>query len=348
VLILLAMAGARWLPNQSADAARGLQIYSLALLPLAFFSVFTTALRGKQRMDAYMLANLAASFLQAAAVALFVRPGGSVAGLAGVLLAAQAAGALISGVICATRLPGFLRIWRFSAREVARLARASAPMALIALIGILYQKLSVPMVSTLDGPAVTGWFSAALRAVEASKTVHLAVFTALYPAMAQAANAALAKPSAEQTNENLTGAGFWKGSLGRHGKLLLGGALLAALGLCLLAAPVTLLLYGEEYAPAIQALRILAWILVPFTANTFLSLSFLAARRERTVMRVQLIGLGTLAVLNAWWIAQWGLVGACLASVAAESVQSAAYFIPWIAGRVHVDRVITKNMPGTQ
>ena len=64
----------------SPEAKRLLQaaaVIGLALVPLAFFSVFTTALRGMQRMDAYMALNLAASLLQVAAALLFVRPGGS-------------------------------------------------------------------------------------------------------------------------------------------------------------------------------------------------------------------------------------------------------------------------------
>jgi O-antigen/teichoic acid export membrane protein len=308
------------LPNQSPAVVTGLEIYSLALLPLAFFSVFTTALRGKQRMDAYTLLNLAVNLLPAAAVWLFLRASSSVVSLALMLLVVQVAGAVIAGWICTARIPGFWQAWRFSLPDALALLKMTAPIALIALTGILYQKISIAMVSTLDGPAVTGWFSAALRVLEASKTVHLAAFTALYPAMAQAA--AGAGPAAGAA---LTGGVPWRGSFKLSWKFLLMGAGLASAALFFLASPLTVFLYGGDFAPAVPALRLLAWILIPFTVNTFYSLSNLANHQEKLVLRVQLAGLVALVGLNSWWIPTWGLGGACLAGIAAESAQAAIY-----------------------
>jgi O-antigen/teichoic acid export membrane protein len=267
------------LPNQSPAVVAGLEIYSFALLPLAFFSVFTTALRGKQLMDAYTVLNLAVNLLPAAAAWLFLHAGSSVVSLALMLLIVQVAGAGIAGWICTAQIPGFWRAWRFSLPDAIRLVKMTAPIALIALIGILYQKISIAMVSTLEGPAITGWFSAALRVLEASKTVHLAAFTALYPAMAQAAG-----------EVGLIGNTPWRGSFKLSWKFLVIGAALASTALYFLAAPLTDLLYGSDFAPSVPALRLLAWILIPFTVNTFYSLYSLANHKEKLVMRVQLAG----------------------------------------------------------
>jgi O-antigen/teichoic acid export membrane protein len=310
------------LPNQSPAVVAGLEIYSFALLPLAFFSVFTTALRGKQRMDAYTVLNLAVNLLPAAAAWLFLRAGSSVVFLALMLLLVQIAGVVIAGWICTVQIPAFWRAWRFSlldAKGVVALIKLTAPIALIALIGILYQKISIAMLSTLDGPALTGWFSAALRVIEASKTVHLAAFTALYPVMAQSAGAGLAGGAA------LTGGTPWRGSFNLSWKFLLLGAGLVSTTLFFLAAPLTGWLYGGDFAPAVPALKLLAWILIPFTVNTFYSLFNLANHKEKLVMRVQLAGLVALVVLNSWWIPMWGLSGACLASIVAESAQAGLY-----------------------
>lgn len=58
------------IPNQSLETILALKIYILSLIPLAFFTVFTTALRGKQRMGAYAVLNLMAAGLQASLILL--------------------------------------------------------------------------------------------------------------------------------------------------------------------------------------------------------------------------------------------------------------------------------------
>jgi len=323
------------LPNQSPAVVAGLEIYSFALLPLAFFSVFTTALRGLQLMDAYTLLNLAVNLLPAAAAWLFIHAGSSVVSLAVILLIVQVAGAVIAGWICMAHIPGFWQAWRFSLPDTIILIKMVAPIALIALIGILYQKISIAMLSTLTGPAVTGWFSAALRVLEASKTVHLAAFTALYPAMALAAGG---RPAGEA---GLPGGAPWRGSFRLSWKFLLLGAGLVSTALFFLAAPLTGFLYGGDFAPSGPALKLLAWVLIPFTVNTFYSLYNLANHKEKLVMGVQLAGLVALVSLNAWWIPKWGLSGACLAAILAESAQAAIYLVSTVDLHQQARRLIS-------
>lgn len=319
-LIALTWAAASYLPNQSPETIFGLQVCSLSLLPMAFFSVFSTALRGRQRMDGFMALNLFLAAVQVGLTLAFVRPGDSVVWLVWLLNAGQFAGAVFGGILCGAQIPGFWNGWRFSWPETAALAQLCAPVALIALAGIVYQKISVYMVSTLAGPAPTGWFSAALRVIEAAKTVHLAVFTALYPVMASASAASIGGTTEIRKP--------WRGSFRQAWRLLIVGSIAASAGLFLFARPLVQILYGPEYFPAILEGKILAWILIPFTANTFLSLSILASQKEHTVLRVQMVGLVALIGLNAWWIPKWGIDGACLAMLAAEISQAVLYMLP--------------------
>jgi O-antigen/teichoic acid export membrane protein len=296
------------LPHQSADTIRGLQIYSLALLPLAFFSVFTTALRGKSEMGAYASLSAASALAQAGLIWLLLRPGGSLTTVAVLLLASQIIVALLAGGLCAWRIPGF---WRKGAglppphaglrQDILPLLRASAPVALLAILGVLYGRLSLLMLPALGGILVTGWFAAAARTVEATKLFHVSAFTALYPAMSQP----------EQRKDFQVPLRF-----------LLAGAGGIALGLTLLAGPIVRLLFGADYLPAVPALRILAWTLLPYTVTMFLSLSLLAAGRERAVLRGLIAGLLTLAGLNLLLVPRAGLTGAGWAFLAAEAVQA--------------------------
>ena len=301
------------LPNQSLPSILALQIYSLALIPMAFYSVFTTALRGRQRMDLYSLLMLAGAFLQLLVVVIFMLGAGDIVMLAILLLAAQVVTALLACWMCVIQISGFWRSWRFSWRDVRTVFLASAALGLLGLLGMLYQKSGVLLLSILGGAALTGLYSSVLRVVEASKLVHIAVFTALYPLMAQAESSALAA-----------------GTIQLSWKLLLAEALALAIGLSLLAAPVVNLLYGAEFAPAGPILRILAWTLIPYTISSFLSLAFVARHRARTVGGALTVSLLGLALFSLWWIPAQGLQGAAWATLSAECLQAFLLLIYWL------------------
>lgn len=307
------------LPNQSAQAVLALQIYSLALLPLAFYSVFTTLLRGKQRMDWYAQFNLSGALIQTILVLFFLLDQhNGVVFLAIVLLASQLflAGGAFRFLL--TRFPTFAQGWRFSGRRVWAVFVSSASLGLLGLVGMVYQKAGVLLLAMLSGAALTGLFASALRVVEAAKVFHIAALTVLYPLMAQ-----------EETQQTLQFS--WK-------LLLLGGFGLA-LGLSLLAVPLVDILYGSEFAPAIPTLRILAWTLVPYSVNAYLTLAFVARRRTRLVVGALTVSLIGLAALSLWWIPVYGLEGAAWAALAAETLQAML-----LLALVHRFRRFTQNL----
>jgi O-antigen/teichoic acid export membrane protein len=296
------------LPHQSLVTVRALEIYSLALIPLAFFSVFTTLLRGKNEMGAYAGLNVASALAQVVLIGLLLQPGGSLMTVAVLLLSAQVGVAIVAGLLCWWRvgagLPrtGSPRPYRATREEILPLLRASAPVALLAILGVVYQRLSLLMLPALGGVVLAGWFAAAARSVEAAKLFHVSAFTALYPEMSRAGVSRDFRPSF---------------------RLLLAAAAGIALGLTVLADPLVRLLFGADYLPAVPALRILAWTLVPYTLTSFLSLAFLAAGRERPVLHGLVAGLLTLAALNLVLVPRAGLAGASLAFLAAETAQAA-------------------------
>ncbi|MGA7193228.1 MAG: oligosaccharide flippase family protein [Anaerolineales bacterium] len=298
------------IPNQSVETITALKIYSLSLIPLAFFTVFTIALRGKQRMDAYMLLNLTIAALQIAVVLL---PKFNLITLSVFLLSIQMLAALLAGAICFQMLPGFWRIWGFHLENTWAVVKAAAPIALLVLLGMAYQKLSIILLSAMGGPVETGIYSAAARVVEASKMVHLAVFAALYPALAQG----LALQDAYSSSALLHVASTYL-------KYLLTGAAIITFTLFAFARPLMALLYGQEFAASTNVLRIVAWTLIPFTINSYLTLTLLASRQEKKIARALMASLFGLLVLNLWWIPAHGSEGSAWATLVAESIQSIA------------------------
>jgi O-antigen/teichoic acid export membrane protein len=278
------------------------------MFPLAFYTVFTTALRGKQRMGSYAILNLALVVLQVAAVVWFGWIGGSLIALVSLLLLVQVVAAVLAAILCSLQFADIWLGWQLSLHKAWSLVKASAPIAMLGLLGILYLRLSLLILPLLAGAAVTGWFSAGARLIEAAKIGHVAVFTALYPLMAQVG-------TANKFN--------WSSTFRLTWLLLLGGAVLASSAICILAGPLVTLLYGPEYIPSISSVQILAWVLIPYTVNAFLSLAFLAREDEGAIAVALATGILALVILTIWWEPLIGLRGAAWAAVCAELVQSA-------------------------
>jgi O-antigen/teichoic acid export membrane protein len=307
ISIMVIWIGASFLPHQNAESILALRVYSFALIPLAFFTIFTIVLRGKQRMDAYTWLNLTGSFLQLVMVWVFIKPNSNMVTLAYLLLFNQLIVSLVGAMICTNQIQGFWRDWRISGKDVSVLLNVSTPLAILTVISMLYQKLSVTMVSLMGGPAMTGLFSVSQRTVEGAKTGHAAIFTALYPAMAQDKNRPFLLP--------LT--------------LLLIGAGIGAIILSVLAKPLVQILFGAEYEASIPALQILAWILIPYAVNTFLTLRFIASQNEKPVLQASLAGLVLLFALNICWIPRAGLIGASWSALIAEIIQAVLLIAHW-------------------
>jgi PST family polysaccharide transporter len=307
------------LPGQSPAGWLALKIYSLALIPFAFFTIFSSVLRGLQRMDHYAGLNLSTALIQFAATFVFIQTGSSVITLARLLLAVQIAAAALAGWLCKDQFSNFRRPARLSLRQF----RSVLPLAALGILGILYQRVGILLVTFWLGASAAGWFSAAQRIVEFAKTAHLAVFTVLFPAMANSK-------------------GEWK-DFRLVWLILLSAALTAALAISLLASPLTLVLFGAEYAASVPLLRLLAWMLVPFTINTYLTLAFVAAKREKPVLIALTTGLLALILFNVLWTPRFGILGAGWAMLLAECIQAGLLLVQYPKKSTVVTTLVVPN-----
>jgi O-antigen/teichoic acid export membrane protein len=136
ILIILIWFSAPFFPNQGPESILALRVYTFALIPLSFFTVFTTALRGKQQMDAYTWLNLTGSFFQLALMFFFIKSNTSIVILATLLLVSQVSVAMIGAIICGYQIHGFWHDWKISAKDISILLSASSPLALLTIIGM--------------------------------------------------------------------------------------------------------------------------------------------------------------------------------------------------------------------
>jgi O-antigen/teichoic acid export membrane protein len=319
VLLSLLFVTGVWLwtaaaPQRSAEFVSALRVYSLTLFPLALFSVTTAALRGFERMDLYLVAGLASAGAQLIAVWLALRLGGGLLALTSVLLGVQAVTTAFTYWLCRASLPGFSPGWRTTSQALAQILRAAWPLALLSVMGVAYQRLGIFMLSSLSSDAATGLFSAASRVVEAFKLGHIAVLGALLPALSALRGSAGRQAGGEAQAKRLFRRAAWG---------LLGLGVAGAAAIALLSGVLLDLLYGPGYRVAGPALRTLAWMLAPYSLSAALSVGLVTLKKEKLVTAALALSLGAGVVFNLLWVPAYGLQGACLAALAAESLQAA-------------------------
>ncbi len=301
------------LPEQGPQIASAVKLYSLALFPLAIYTICSAVLRGMEFMQPYMWLNLLLAGLQVGLAWWLICPDSSLLVLSWILLTVQFLVALFAVGYCRLRVPGFSFIQSFPFSSISVLLRASAPLAIVAMVKILYQKITLILLSHLQGFSATGWFSAAMRTVEASQFLHIALLGALFPIMSFAY---LGASQVSRENRKALAASWW---------FLLAVGVAAAVLLFLFSRPLISLVFGEGFTPSILALRILAWLMIPYSINIYLSASLISARQERRVLITFLVSLVILVTLDLILIPAIGLIGACIATLTAESIQAVVF-----------------------
>lgn len=307
LFILTLLLAAAWLPRQTPQTLSALKLYSLSLLPLAFFTAYSAVLRAYERMDLFLLLNLVTAVFQTAGTYLILSGGGGLMALVWLLLATQMVGAITAVLLCHHSLP-FSHHWTLSLPILRRTFRSGRSLALLMVLAILYQRLGIFALSFLAGEAATGWFSAAARLVEAFKMLPYALFGALFPVMARTA----ARPS-DQPRPGLYNHLFL---------LLLFCMLLVATAATATADLLIPFLYGPTYTLSATALRILIWSLIPFTVTLKLSFELVSSGQENVALRAMLLTVAVAAALFFFLVQKWGLIGACWATVSSETVQA--------------------------
>ncbi len=300
-----------FLPQKSAEFLTSLRLYSISLFPLAFFSIFSAILRGFERMDLYLIASLGTVGVQLATVWLALQAGGGLPGLMSALLAVQIFSMIFGYWLCKRTAPAYSLGWSVNLLRPARLLAAVWPLAMLSILGVVYQRMGVFALAFLGNDAQTGLYSAAARIIEALKLGQIAVAGALLPALARLQD----HPEGAKEAARLFRKTAWS---------LVGLGLLGALITFFCAAPFIRLLYGPRYAAAASALRILGWMLLPYSLSTALAVEMVSKKMEKYVTMALALGLLSCAGLDLGWIPRWGVHGACLAAIVGEITQMGA------------------------
>ncbi len=191
--------------------------------------------------------------------------------------------------------------------SIRALLREASPLFLTNLVGLLYFRTDVVMLSKMRGEDEVGIYGAAYSLLRALTMIPGVAVMAMYPALSRA-YAGDADPA---SLKRLCDTAF------RY-QLALGIPL--TVGLAAIAPETINLLYGVEFEVSGRVLRLLIFSLVFFFTNTLLGYMLFTANRQKDFLGIKLINLGLNVVLNAILIPMYGAYGAAIATVATIAV----------------------------
>lgn len=223
---------------------------------------------------------------------------------------------LASGYILSYRRKvGRIRDWQFSREEARFLTKESFPLLLTSAAVIVYQRIDQVMIDNFIGHESVGYFSVASRMVEVLIYVPMMLAQTISPVLTSIRK----RDEAEYRK---------KAQLFMNVSLWTSGVLAAIVSL--MAYWVVMLLFGEQYLPAVTVLQVMSFkamsVALSNTAGTMLVVEGL----QRYAIFRDLFGCIVCITLNYLLLPRYGIVAA--ACVAILSNVSAGYiadaFIP--------------------
>jgi O-antigen/teichoic acid export membrane protein len=183
---------------------------------------------------------------------------------------------------------------------IRALLREAFPLFLTTLVGLLYFRTDVIMLSKLRNESEVGLYGAAYSVLRALTMLPGVFVTAMYPALSRAYGT-------DRTSlKRLCDTAF---------KYQLAIGIPITVGIAAVSRETIDLLYGPEFAQAGAVLGVLIWSLLFFFTNTLLGYMLFSANRQREFLWVKLFNLVGNVILNALLIPRYGLFGAAIATV---------------------------------
>ncbi|MAS37714.1 MAG: hypothetical protein CL610_27205 [Anaerolineaceae bacterium] len=226
-------------------------------------------------------------------------------GIVGVYVATLAAGVVRAGALWLLVLRGGVRpAWPFDRAIAGPLVRNGAPLAISAFLSLAYQHADKLMTTRLIGPTQTGYLTAAFVIIfGVIELLNTTILIATYPMMS--------RYHGEGQGETF---GFIVEKLAFFTLLI---SLPLALTLSIFANEITLL-FGADFRPAADALRILIWYAAVAMIVNIFAQGMVVQNRQRSLLALRTGGLVLNITLNALLILPLQIRGAALASLAAE------------------------------
>jgi O-antigen/teichoic acid export membrane protein len=179
------------------------------------------------------------------------------------------------------------------------------PFALFVIFAGVYYYLDTVILSIFRTDQEVGWYNAAYKIILFLIGIVGLYMSALTPAVAR-----------YYQKSSIALQGLINGSV----RWLIMMIVPLAVGGTLLAKPIIYLFYGSQFDGAVIAFQILIWSMAVLSVSLIYGRSALFCDKEKKYAFVLASGLGINIVLNLVFIPFWGLIGAAIATVIAQSV----------------------------
>lgn len=205
----------------------------------------------------------------------------------------------------------------FSVRRVKELFAKSRYYIVSTLMIVIFSQTDRIMIKIMIDDSATGFYSAAVSC----STMTTFVFTAIIDS---------ARPEIFESKK-ISEAKFEK-NISRLYSVIIYLSLLQCVFMTLLASPIVHILYGSEYEPTVDALRIVVW----YTTFSYLgyvrNIWILAQGKQKILWILNLSGAVLNVALNFALIPLWGIYGAAFASLVTQIFTNVIlnFFIPQV------------------
>jgi O-antigen/teichoic acid export membrane protein len=181
--------------------------------------------------------------------------------------------------------------------------KQALPFGLTSIFVMIYYYISSVMLSMMKGNEAVGWYNAAYRLLLVPLFITTVFNTAIFPVMSQFS--VTSKASLEFTFQ-------------RYFKYMVLLSIPIAVGTTLLSGRFILLIFGQEYSPAIIALQILIWSAVFIFMNGVFGRLIESLNRQILATKICGICAALNVVLNLLLIPKYGYIAASAVTVVTE------------------------------
>ena len=203
------------------------------------------------------------------------------------------------------------RPWVVDRKRIKEILVLSLPIGGTILFTYIYFRIDSVMLFFFRGEAETGWYSAALKLIEASVILIAGIRNAIFPI--------LSKTYADQSKSFVS---IWR----EGSRFLLMVSLPVAAAISLLAPRLVETLYGAAFEGTGHALQIVVLALPLLCLNDIVSYLLMSADKAQKVLKITGIGACVNVLINVVCIPIWGYVGAAIATCATELLVFCIYF----------------------
>ncbi len=297
---------------------------------------FRSAFLAYEKMEFDFLVNTVSKIILFGISFFSILNGFGVFGLAVAAIAAAIANIVLSVLLCTTKIAKPEIVVDFSAWK--RMIIKAWPFCSMGLFSIVYAKINIIMLSSMQGNAAVGFYDSAMRLAESLSLVITSFLMAIFPVMSRF--------FAQKNDVHLL--------LEKSVKFVVFMILPVAFGTTLLAPQILAFFYKPEFLSSAPSdflspqsvLMVLVWYSVLSFVLGIFQVQFNSMHKEKLVSKILALTVGIQIVLSLFLIPQYSFVGAAVATLISQAVffVIAYYFIKKQFGGINFVPAVSKPL----